>query len=259
MGDAGTAAAEGPQAMYWNPAISAYATHFGLNASYSAWFQSMSKGGIFAVRPTPYFTIGAGVTAFSAGELEYRDDHPSDSALGTYSPGDYSLYVGLSRVLAPKIAMGITGRYYYQRLAGYGAGGYGGDVGLLYEPLAHLKVGASVLDFGSGMKFNIVEYTLPTRANLGVSYGLPIGRSEINVAADGGFGFFDRTYYLNTGAEFVLNQVLALRLGYKALDQNRGLTAGLGLKVKGIRIEYSFGLHEQDLGTTSRFAIGYGY
>jgi hypothetical protein len=259
MGDAGTAAARGPQAIYWNPALNGWAEGFAANVSYSAWFVGMSKGGLFVVRPTPVLNLGLGLTSFSAGKLENRDDRPTDEPIGTFEPADYSLYLNLSRPLAPKVAMGFTGRCYYQKILDHSVSGVGADFGLLFLPRDGMKVGLAVLDFGSSMKYKYADFALPTRGNAGVSYSLPFGKSEFTATGDFGYGFFDQRISANLGAEVLLNQVLALRAGYKTLDPTAGLTMGLGVRVKGVRLEYSFGLHDLNLGATHRFALGLGY
>jgi hypothetical protein len=259
MGDAGVASARGPLAMYWNPALSAWDTRFAASASYSTWLLDMSKAGLFALRPTRLANLGLGVTAFSAGRVENRPDQPTEAPLGYYEPADYSLYLSLSRPLAPKVAMGLNGRLYYQRVFDATATAAGVDIGLVFLPLKGMKVGVSVLDFATETKFKYADFTLPARALGGVSYVHHLGKSELSAAADLGYGFYDHQFRVNTGAEFVLNQVLALRAGYKLLDPTSGLTAGIGLRVKGIRVEYSFGLHELDLNATHRFALGLGY
>lgn len=259
MGDAGASSARGPQAIYWNPGLNAWAERFAATFSYSAWFLDMSKSGLFAVRPTPLFNIGLGLTTFSAGKLENREDRPTDEPVGYYYPADYSIYLSLSRILGPKVAMGLTGRYYYQQILDRNASGIGADFGLVFLPLERMKVGVAIQDFGTSLKFKLMEHNLPSRGTAGVSYLLPLGRSELTGAADFGYSFYDRHVMLNTGAEFVLNHVLALRAGYRALNQDRGVTAGLGLRIKGFRLEYSFGLHDNDLDATHRFALGFGY
>ena len=93
MGDAGTASAYGPQSMYWNPALTGWETRFAASASYSDWFLDMNKAALFAVRPTPIVNVGLGATVFNAGTMEFRDDHPSELPIGTFTPLDYSVYL----------------------------------------------------------------------------------------------------------------------------------------------------------------------
>jgi opacity protein-like surface antigen len=259
MGDVGTAAAQGPQGVYWNPALSGWARHFEASFSYADWFLDMSKSAVFVVRPLPIFVLGLGATVFNAGQVEYREDKPSETPIGTFSPFDYSLYLNLSRSLQPGLALGVTGRYYYQKILDRSASGFGADLGLAYEPQPRLKVGAAIVDLGSTLHFKFADFALPTRAQAGLSYALPLGRSELTGAADLGYYFFDQRVLANVGAEFALNRVLALRAGWRFFDPTGHLSVGLGFKPKGLRLEYSLSPYDLSLGTTQRLALGFGY
>jgi hypothetical protein len=259
MGDAGAAAAQGPQAMYWNPALTADAGRFAANASYAAWFLNMSKSGLFVIRPMALFHLGFGASAFSAGQLEYRRDRPDEEPGGSFEPVDYSFYANLSRRLAPNVAFGLSGRFYYQKIMNRSAAGAGVDLGLLVSPADRLRLGLTLRDFAPSMKLWTREYAMPTRGVVGAVYSLAVGFGELSATADLGYGFPDRTMTLNAGAELLLNRVLALRAGYRALNQSKGMTLGIGLKAKGMRLEYAFGLHDNDLAATHRFALGFGY
>jgi hypothetical protein len=259
MGDAGAAGADGPQSMYWNPALTGWQDHFSASVSYADWFLDMSKSALFVVRPTPIVNVGLGATVFNAGTMEFRDDIPTDEPLGTFTPYDYSLYLNVSRALPGRVTLGASGRFYDQDILSYNAHGWGADLGLAYEPLKNLKLAAAVMDVGSALNFMFADYALPSRAAVGASYALPLGWARVSVAADGGYGFFDRQFALNTGAEVVLGKAVALRGGYRILDQTAGMTLGIGFLVKGIRIDYAYGADGLSLGATHRFSVGYGY
>lgn len=259
MGDAGTAGADGPQSMYWNPALNGWQDHFSASASYADWFLDMNKSALFVVRPTPIMNVGLGAAVFDAGAVEFRDDIPTDQPIGTFTPYDYSLYLNLSRAFPGGITVGASGKFYDEDIMSYYAHAWGADLGLAYEPRKNLKLAASVMDVGSSMQFEHAAYSLPARAAVGASYALPLGWTRVSVAADGGYGFFDRQYAFNAGAEALLGNVVALRGGYKILDQTAGLTLGIGFRVKGIRIDYAYGANGLSLGATHRFSVGYGY
>jgi hypothetical protein len=259
MGDAGTAGANGPQSMYWNPALTGWQDRFSASVSYADWFLDMSKSALFVLRPTGVMNVGLGATVFNAGTVEFRDDHPSDLPIGTFTPFDYSVYLNLSRALPGHVALGASGKFYYQKILDHSAHGWGADLGLAYEPVKNLKLAGAVMDVGSSMQFKFADYALPSRAVVGASYALPLGWTQVSVAADGGYGFFDRQFALNTGAEVMLGRAVALRGGYKILDQTAGLTLGIGFRVKGIRIDYAFCSNDLSLGATHRFSVGFGY
>ena len=187
LGDAGTAGAVGPQAMYWNPALNGWAESFGASFSYANWLQGSSQSAIFAIRPTPIGVVGFGATAFNAGQLEYRDDYPTDDPIGYFTPIDYSLYLSLTRALDSRVSLGVNGRYYYERIADYSARGFGTDVGLAFKPLDGMKLGFAVLDLGSSMAFIHEDFSLPLRTVAGISYTRLLGKSQVSASADAGY------------------------------------------------------------------------
>jgi hypothetical protein len=259
MGDAGTAAATGPQSMYWNPALNGWQEHFSASFSYADWFLDMNKAAIFVVRPTPIVNVALGASVFNAGTVEFRDERPSDLPIGTFSPFDYNVGLNISRALPGRLTLGATGKFFYQKILDRSAHGWGADLGLAFEPVENLKLAGAVMDFGSSMQFKFADYALPTRAVVGADYALPLSWTRVSIAADGGYGFYDRQLTLNTGAEVLLGKAVALRGGYKILDQTAGLTLGIGFRVKGIRIDYAFSSYDLALGATHRFSVGFGY
>jgi hypothetical protein len=169
------------------------------------------------------------------------------------------MYLNLSRALASKLSVGVSGRFYYEKVMDLAASGLGVDLGVDYKPVRRMNVGVAVNDFGSTMRFQYGDVQLPARAGVGVSYALPMGGTQLLGAGDFGYGLYTRATAVNLGAEFLTGHGLAVRAGYRVMGSAHGLTAGLGFQIKGLRLDYSIAMNDLDLGPTHQLALGFGY
>jgi hypothetical protein len=74
----------------------------------------------------------------------------------------------------------------------------------------------------------------------------------------------DNSECLNTGAEWMWRETLALRAGYQSLfqtDSELGLTMGVGIRShlggRGLRVDYGWADHER-LDGTHRITVAFG-
>jgi len=156
---------------------------------------------------------------------------------------------------------------------GYSAFGLGLDIGARYQPSSAFSVGINLQDItGTHLFWNngVNESVLPT-VKLGLALRWPITKfaTLATFAADGDFRFEGREYSaqynfsgvsLDThlGAEFLIKDLVALRIG----SSEGNMTAGLGLKFSLLRhpvsLDYAY-LGHQDLDATHRVSLGAGF
>lgn len=260
----GVANAQGPQAMFFNPAITGKLEKTAVSLSYNNWFLDMYQQSLFVVKPLPILNLGLGITNFNPGELEMRPNQPLESPIGKFSPADFSFYLNLSRKLDERVLLGISGRYYYEKILDYTATGYGIDIGLWFKVLSGFDVGFSVINFGSTMHFIRDEFWLPTRLITGINYDFNL-RPNIKTAlvSDMSYFVYDKSVELKSGIETQIFQKYFMRAGYNFSNainhQPNSFTIGLGVIVKRIRLEYAFTPYQMGLDDTHHFSIGFGY
>lgn len=259
MASTGVASAQGPQAIYFNPALISSYHNFLLNLYYARWFFDMSHQAIFVMRPTKIFNIGLGVVNFSYGAIENRAENPTDEPLGYFNPQDYSFFLTLSRALDNRTAIGASGKFYFQKILDKTVTSGGADVGLKFLVLPEMALGVSIINFGPTLRYSREKFWLPTEAKIGIGYDLPLGNQQLSGAIDIGYFPYDKKISAGVGTEFVFNNSLFVRFGIRPFSETNKITTGLGFKLNNFRVEYSFAPYTYNLGTTHRFAIGIGY
>ena len=119
---------------------------------------------------------------------------------------------------------------------GFSISNFGGDMQLTGQD-ARIEVDIAPDEFGNNdailAQFETEKFQLPLIMRVGTS--MDVYQNENNVLKVGLDAIVpnDNDQYLNVGAEYIYNDFLALRGGYKALfleDSEEGLTFGIGIK-----------------------------
>jgi len=267
LGSTGVVAASGPVAIYYNPALSSELKSFAITINYAKWLLDTYEQSLFITRPLSYFNLGFGIVNFNAGNLEYRLDHPTEDPSGYFTPNDFNFFLNISRAVTKNnytTQFGFSGRYYYQKISEYSATGFGVDAGLAFIISPNLKVGFSLTNFGTSMKFVREHFSLPTKFLTGIGYDVDLAKSNrsprLKITSDLGYWLHEKKLNLNTGLEFSVQEKYFLRVGYKFNNiANNQYSAGFGVIVKKIRLEYAYNPYNLDLVCTHHFSFGVGY
>lgn len=215
----------------------------------------------------PNGTEGNGV--WDAGEELIYDE----SAI-TYESGvDWALYLTWSRNISADFSVGASAKIIQRSLMGSSAYALGLDLGAKWHPTEAFSLGMNLQDITATQLFwntGSTETILPT-VKLGMAVRWPISKfaTIATIAADGDFRFEGREYSaqyhfsgisLDThiGAEFLIKDLVALRIG----SSEGSMTAGLGLKFNllnhPVNLDYAY-LSHQDLDATHRMSLGVGF
>lgn len=117
---------------------------------------------------------------------------------------------------------------------------------LLREPNLGLSLGVSIANFGSGLKYGTEITKLPTTLRLGAAYERPtVMDQSVLLAAEADFYTAEAIKSLRFGLEYHFEKIFNLRLGYKAAEDNRGLTMGLGLRYGDMALDFSSGMSNE--------------
>ncbi|NLJ24846.1 MAG: hypothetical protein GX354_05385 [Firmicutes bacterium] len=246
MGNAGVAAARGVEGLYYNPAALSDLSRPELSISHSALFSDTDLNFIAAALPiTEQGGIGAGLLLLSSPGIPGT----SEDALEDYF--DYLqavAYVGTGTRINEQLGAGVTVKGLFGRLDDATCRGYALEGGLRYKLNQVLTLGilgrdvVGRLDWTTGLTEN-----LPTQVLAGVEASLWDGR--LQVAAQTDTTFKDRGF----GAEYIIGEQIRVRGGYT----KESLTAGVGLGVGSIHLDYSWVGHE--LGGTHRISFMVGF
>ncbi len=258
MGEAYTAVASDASAIYWNAAGLGNLKNIQLGLTYDKWFMDTYFSQILFACPLPQGTIGADIVYLSLGSLQGRDS--SGATTRDYNPynmgGSLAYGVNLGDVSA-----GLTLEMLSQSTGTLTSMGLGANAGVLYTK-GIFSAGLNIQNIGNSSSGS--GYTLPTNIRAGVALKLlDTTQNSLLAALDTQYLFNDADY-MSLGAEYVYDQTLALRVGYKMglkqtdLEGMIGISGGVGLKLANLSIDYAI-VPYGDLGTTQWMMLTYAF
>ncbi len=265
LGEAYASLAEGPSAVFWNPAGLSLSKGIGTFFAYNNWWTGIMHGGLSVSYDFGlYGNVAIFYTGLYSGSFEKTmvGNEETGEMISYYA---YQLGATYSRFLTDRFSFGFSlkvlrEKYPPGELGSIEIWGGGLDIGGLYVTnFRDLKVGIALLNFGpdtrpSGSYYDwedgvivdstkkFKEYPLPMQFKGGVSLnlydieGLKI-RGAFDIASPG-----DNATRYCIGLEGVIQNMIALRVGYE-LGRNDGvlgLNTGLGINVGKIGFDYAF-------------------
>ena len=263
MGSAYTAAADGVNAIAYNPAGLASLKGVEFGFSHTNWLldskhdflglgMPLKNGG--GLLPSGNWVMGLGVTRLTSGSLESRG--ADRSASGSFSAYDQSISLAMAGVMGGT-RVGLAAKYIEGSIAGEKARAAAVDVGAA-RGLGNLPVslGLSVQNLGTPMQYISQKDPLPLTFATGLLFSVAPGFS---MALDVKRLVYDKQTGVSIGTEYSFIPGFALRTGYMmnnaALDtKNKGFSVGAGVNLLNTQLDYSvtpFGI----LGDAQRISL----
>ena len=261
MGGAFCAVADDASTIYWNPAGLTNTSDKEIVAAYTRWFADITQVFLGYVHPlSEKNALGAGLLYLGATDTK-RDEWGED--MGSFGITEMAPTIGYAHKFGNGISIGGSVKYIYQKLEDEVAGGFAFDIGGLYKTsIENLTLGVSIQNIGAEIKFIGEGDALPRNIKLGIaykgSYSESISHSTQNftLALDTNLPS-DGEMYVCIGGEYWVANIIALRVGYRTgpADEGSGVTAGAGLRIERILLDYAF-VPYGDLGNTHRISLG---
>ena len=269
MGEAFVGVADDSSTIYWNPGGLGILSRKEFSATHLQWFEGINYEGLTYIHPTEEKgTFGVDFRYLHMDALKKTVVNSSSSTgydeLGTFSSYDMMVTVGYGKQILPHFNLGIGLKYIKETIDDKDATAIAGDFGLLYD-LRGGKIGLSLQNLGTKLKFVTEEGNLPFNIKFGVSSSLLNDKFilglEVNQPNDGKVS-------MRVGTEICPHKFFALRAGYKyTIDEDSdlgitsGLTAGAGFGKRskrdsglGYQVDYAF-VPYGDFGYTHRISL----
>jgi opacity protein-like surface antigen len=276
MGSAFVAVSDDRSAFFWNPAGLAKIDGVGVMFDHTNWIADLAYNYIAA----SYNLGGMGTIGFSFVSSAYGDMKVTtvDAPEGTgqiFTASDIAFSIGYAINLTDNFSIGFNPKVVYQSIWEDNAMGFAMDIGALYRtPFDGIMLGMSVSNFGTKMQMqgntSLVTYdpdpnstgnngkipanlstdywSLPLTFRVGLAY-TPISteKHKFTVAVDA-LHPSDNYESINAGGEYVFDDIIAIRGGYKSLfltGSEESFTFGFGLKQillgnLAIRLDYAY-------------------
>jgi len=192
------------------------------------------------------------------GALDERDSFGVDQ--GTYSDSDIALSLGWGKALSKNFSIGAAVYGTQQKIVDTLYGSLSGQAGLLWIPWNDFRAGLVYSNFGTPVS----GQSLASDLKGGVSNLFHWGNDKSFLLAFSGYYEPNGVSQLQGGLEAGFLKKYFIRTGYDLpLSNNQisgftGFTAGAGIQIESITIDYAF-VPYGDLGTSNRVSLAYDF
>ncbi len=263
LGEAVTSLHSDATAMFYNPAGMARITNYASvtlgSTNYIADIKYIYGGVAFAPFDGDYGVLGINFESVDYGDLQATIRYNNDQGFldaGTFSPNALSVGVGYAKALSDKFSVGGNVKYVRQSLGTAivgdvqvdGNGNPGGrtsnaetnvmafDFGVIYKTgFKSLDFGMDVRNFSREVKYVKDGFQLPLMFKIGISFNaadlLDVDKDMHSLLLS-----FDASHprdypeQVAIGAEYTFMKLLSLRVGYQTPNDEKGISAGIGLE-----------------------------
>ncbi len=253
MGGAFTALADDSSAVFWNPAglINMERQEMSL-LHYPLYAGSLYDSATYGQPILDFGALGLGLYRVYTGGIDTYD--ANDFATGTSQYQEYKATASYAAKLNAGFTMGFNLNLFDMSLINVNAVGFGGDLGVLYEPVSFLRFGAVIHNImNPTLSMKTAQEELPRTYTGGALIKLYSDKVKFNLTFDA-FSIDGGAIKYRAGFETALFGILSARAGY---DDSR-INFGGGIRFANISFDYAYGI-DTYLGPLSRFTLSYDF
>ena len=255
MGGAFVGLADDANTILCNPAGLAYVTASEMSMMYLNGLLDTKEGFIGYVHPLKKLGLGISAATYDGGVIEVNYTNGTSKKFKAES--NFLGSLALSGSVNKMFSFGITGKIIKTKLVEqYSDTAYALDLGGLYKAINdRFSIGASVLNLGTPISYRgKVKESLPIRIKLGLASKICDSFTNTVLACAGFEQEIGAGSCYSLGFEYWLNELVALRLGYRTGYEPNSFTVGFGLNPKGNQLDYCWAA-KGDLGNTHRISF----
>jgi hypothetical protein len=258
LGNSLVASAQGVQGLYWNPGALAFTEGTEVLLSRVNWISDTRVSFLGIARNLGPGTLGLSVTALTMDKMEITTETQPNGTGAFFSSGSYAVGLSYGLKIIDRFSFGGTAKYVYEYIWETNGSTFAFDFGSVYITDFHnMRIGMRLANFGgdaifggspvdnkpdavaqSGMSYSYdprldrvsKEYPLPQLFNVGISID-PLQSEEHRLTLTAAVNDpNDNKSQLTFGSEYVWQDMVFLRLGYKSGFDEQHVSAGLGVK-----------------------------
>jgi hypothetical protein len=256
--------------------------------SYKQWFASYCQNyGGLALPVGDNFCAAVSVNSLSSGDIPVTTIDKPEGTGSNYRVNDISVGISFAGYLTDRFSFGITAKLVQNAFSSLSSTGVAFDVGTNFDTgIQGIRLGFSIHNLGSTQAYSgsdllaqkrlwdamnaapldasyiAYPYSLPIIFRAGIS--TEVYKDEVNsvLAAFDFNTLSDTPEQFSLGAEYVWDNLLAIRGGYQFGHDQMGLAGGIGVKYIGGgfggRVDYSIN-PTKDLGVVNRLTIALNF
>lgn len=254
LGGAFSAIADDPSAGYWNAAGLSQLNRIHFSATHYRMALDRTHNFIGGALPlSSASTIGLSWIGLGVSGIEARTGNSAQPDY-IFSNNHNALLLSFAQKINPYLSLGLNIKGLYQKLASIDAYGLGFDAALLVRPIDNVRLGFSVQDIRSSVKWSTgLSETVPLTYRGGIALNivenLILAFDAYKIGKDDpGFAW---------GVEYKALDLMPIRVGYS----EQGIAAGAGVNVPlqsmDLSVDYAFGKDQIDGSETHQLSLGF--
>lgn len=239
------------------PAVGSVNSHRSLGASHSPWLDDTTFNNLYYSFSDRLYHFGVALRNLDYGELESRDE--TGALIGYYHPSDVSLMANYAYRLGPSTYFGINGGVMYQKLSTASSYGVHADVGVtILPPITNSLLSLSVRNIGDSSQMNEVQTRLPIsfETDLSKQWQIPQGSLSVELSA---IKAVDANLKGVVSTQLVVLERIALRGAYKIGYDAESISAGIGIKVGKLDVNYGWADFDSELDSVHSFGLSWNF
>jgi len=251
LGGAFVATADDALGVLWNPAGLQWMDQNQAMFESVRLFEDTSINSLsFAIPGSRLPSIGISMVSLRSGEFQRTNE--LNNPLGSFSEGETAYLFSLAKAFSSRFSIGTNLKLVHQSIEDFSGGGFGVDLGGIFQITPTLRVGASVLNLGGpSITLRSEAETYPTEMRGGAALDILNGRARIQAEVDHADGPGTR---LHGGAEYWVQPGIALRFGY---SEDRA-TGGFSYRFRP-QYQVDYGVADHALGLSHRVGFSYRF
>jgi hypothetical protein len=256
MGDAYSSLTDDATSVVYNPSRLLYGAKNNVILMHNSSGQDLNNDFLAAKISFDKVAFGIGIIKSSVDDIEVRS--APGASVEKFNAQNLSIGVSLAYRINPNISVGITSKFLYEKIYVDDASGVGFDFGTNYDK-DNLSFSFVVANLGSVNELRNTSTKLPSLVRFGGGYRINKGNISVRLAADGFKVLDGGGLHVHTGGELGYNDLLFARVGYQTNYENKGLTAGVGVKYKSFSLDYAYTPYLNDFGTGNTFSLALNF
>ena len=253
MGEAFSSLTDDASAIVYNPSRLLFGAKNNVLLMHNSGVQDFSNDFIGAKVSYEKFAFGFGIVKSGVDNIEIRLQ--PGPAIDKFNSENLSIGLSGAYKINDYISIGLTAKFLYEKYYVDEASGTGFDFGTNYSK-DNTNFSFVLSNLGSMNPLKNASTTLPTSVRFGGSYIIPSRDFNFAIAVDGFKVLNGGLFHFHTGGEAAYKDFIFIRLGYQSNYENKGLSTGIGLKYKGINLDYALIPYTSAFGTGNTFSLG---
>jgi hypothetical protein len=256
MGESFTAVSGDHASLYYNPASLQRSSRHELMLMHKSWIAGTSTEYLGATILGDRWNYGFSLHSTSVDDIEVRLI-PGESE-GTFSARNIAVGGSIAYGLSDRLAVGVSGKFLYEKIFVDEASGYGFDLGVLYSYDDKISFGGSILNIGSMNELRNQSSPLPTTIRLGAAYTTALTDQFHGIGSVDAVKTLDDAHtHLHTGIEIAYDHFAFFRTGYMTGYEFRSFSTGIGILFASVKFDYAFVPFSGAFNSTHTFSLSF--